>query len=76
MDRIPVTFVHEGKQYAGFFSPVQGAGANSVFYLTIDNYYSGRLRLTDSGWVFDPTSKIDLRNLTEEFGDLIVAWYQ
>lgn len=52
---IPIQFCHGGKEYYGLFSRVQGAGATSVYHLTINQYYKGRLRLSafNNRWVFD-----------------------
>jgi hypothetical protein len=76
MDEIPITFEHEGKEYTGSFDEVQGAGTSKVWYLMIDNYYKGRLRMTDRGWVFDPTPKTQsMAELANFFGDYITMWY-
>lgn len=47
MEKIPIRFDYKGKQYAGYFTKVFGAGAN-VWHLMIDNYYYGALQLTEN----------------------------
>lgn len=76
---IPVTFTYKGKQYHGEFSRVAGSGSNAMFHLTVDRYFWGRLRLSefDNKWYFDAPPKMEeLEQLANEFGDLIVAWYE
>ena len=75
MDKIPISFDYQGKHYSGYFVPVHGAGAN-VWYLMIDNYYCGRLRLTENQeWAFD-ANKFGAEELTDYFADVIIAWRQ
>ncbi len=79
MNIIAVTFEYNGKQYSGHFSQVSGAGSTSMFHLTVDRAYWGRLRYSDftNGWCFDPTPKNPgMEALADEFGDLIIAWFQ
>ena len=77
MENIPVSFECEGKAYNGFLSAVCGAGTQ-VYHLMVDNFYNGRLRLTDRyGWVFDSTPKTEsFKGLTDYFSDVVVAWYE
>ena len=42
MEKVPITFEHEGKQYTGTLDAVHGAGSNN-YHLMIDNFYKGRL---------------------------------
>ena len=58
IEEVPIKFEHEGRQYKGSFSEVSGGGAKT-WHLMVDNYYNGRLRHTDTGWVFDPTPKTE-----------------
>lgn len=79
MDNIPIAFEFKGKKYSGHFSKVSGSGSTATFYLTVDKFYWGRLRLSDfnNTWCFDPTPKTEgLEKLVDEFSDLIIAWYQ
>lgn len=71
-DKIPIQFEHNGKQYSGSFDPVFGAGGNT-WYLMINQYYYGRLRLNDRGWVFDGDK---FKDLAEYFGQYMIAWHQ
>jgi hypothetical protein len=52
---VNITFTFNSKEYAGDLSRVQGAGDTAVYYLMIDRYYRGRLRLSgfDNRRVFD-----------------------
>lgn len=75
MQKIPIAFTHESKEYTGTFDEVQGAGAKT-WHLTIESYYSGRLRHTETGWVFDPTPKTQsMAELAEFFGEHVTMWY-
>ena len=79
MDKIPVMVQLEGKEYSGYFSQVMGGGSTSTFHLMVEGYYWGRLSFSEfaNAWRFDPTPKtLDLEKLADEFGDLIIAWYQ
>jgi hypothetical protein len=69
MDKIPISFTHNGKHYSGHFANVQGAGDTRVWHLYNDkNYYLGRLRYSTftSKWVFD-SSQEDLSSLAQFF---------
>jgi hypothetical protein len=74
MSAMPIIFTHNGAQYTGKLSQVQGAGDTGVYHLMIDNYYRGRLRLSafDNKWVFDG----EFAQLAEGFGALLhlVHW--
>jgi hypothetical protein len=63
-----LTFTHNNNEYTGELSQVQDAGDTAVYYLMIDNYYRGRLRLSafDNRWIFDG----EFADLAEGFG----AW--
>lgn len=79
MDNMPITFEFNGKNYAGFFSKVSGAGSTATFHLMVERFYWGRLRFSDfnNSWCFHPTPKTEgLEKLSNEFGDFIIAWYQ
>ena len=71
-EKAHIIFTHLGKEYAGYFNPVFGSGGN-VWYLMVDNYYLGRLRLNDQGWFFDGKQ---FTELAEYFGEYLTAWYQ
>ena len=77
MENIPVSFESEGKNYSGTLTAVHGAGTQT-YYLMIDKYYNGRLRLSELyGWQFDPTPKTQsFKDLSDFFGDVVTAWYQ
>jgi hypothetical protein len=66
-ESIPIKFEHEGKQFSGSLDPVCGAGGNT-WYLMINKYYYGRLRMSDRGWVFDG----DFKDLAQYFGECVV----
>jgi hypothetical protein len=74
MDRIPITFLHNGKQHKGYFHAVAGAGGG-VWNLMVDRFYWGRLRQVGEGWAFD-SSKDDISYLVDYFAAVVVAWYQ
>ena len=59
LNHIPITFEYNGEKFTGSFGKVMGAGSTSMFHLTIDRFYCGRLRYNDflQTWVFDPTPK-------------------
>ncbi|MGV3528940.1 MAG: hypothetical protein ACO1OO_08600 [Flavisolibacter sp.] len=77
MEQIPISFEHNGRRFAGHFSPVYGGG-NHQWHLIVDSFYFGRLRLTEGQqWVFDPTPKTEgLESLSEFFGDYLRAWIE
>jgi hypothetical protein len=72
---IPVTFIHNGREYSGILTPVMGAGDATVFHLMVNNYYWGRLRYSEclNGWLFD--SEI-LKDQADWFEYVITACYQ
>lgn len=72
MNKIPVTFTHNQKQYSGTLSKVQGAGDTSTFHLEIDGYYKGRLRRYNDTWVFDSNSGME--DIAEVLGEYVIAW--
>lgn len=75
MQKIPVTFTHDSKEYKGTLDEVAGA-AGSTWHLMIDNYYCGKLIHTDK-WIFHPNPKNDwMKGKGEEFGEVVTAWYQ
>ena len=65
---IPIQFEFEGKQYSGSLDPVCGAGG-TTWYLMINKYYYGRLRMSDLGWVFDG----EFQHLSNYFGECVIA---
>lgn len=73
MQTIPITFEHKGNRYTGYFQSVAGAGSSQIFHLMIDNYYYGRLRTSDRGWVFDSNSGME--DMAQLFGEHIKAFY-
>ena len=76
MDKVPITFEHEGQHYIGTLDSVQGTGASQTWHLTIDKYYWGRLRRCNKIWVFDPTPKDEwLAGLANFFGGYVTLWY-
>jgi len=75
MRNIPIIFYHYGKEYTGTLDEVQGADADKVWNLMIDNFYNGSLHKNPAGWVFDPTlqtkSFVELANY---FGEYVTFW--
>ena len=76
MNKIPILFDHEGQAFKGSFDEVQGSGTSKTWHLMINNFYLGKLRLIDSGWVFDPTPQNEsMAELANFFGDHVTDWY-
>lgn len=75
MKDCPIKFHHNGKEYSGYFSPVNGAGSSSMFHLMIDGYYYGQLFYTDT-WKFYSNSEPQLSELEDYFGEVVTAWGQ
>ena len=74
MDKVPITFAHEGQQYSGTLDQVQGAGASNVWHLTIGKSYKGRLRRYNDSWAFDPAPKDEwLAGFANFFGEHVDA---
>ena len=85
---IPVTFIHEGKQYKGQFSEVLGTGAYT-WHLNINGFHWGRMVWVpvpvEPGTPIDRkdikyhlafhTQKGDIDYLEDEFIDLFISWY-
>ena len=44
MDKVAITFAHEGQQYSGTLDSVQGSGATQIWHLMIGKCYWGQLR--------------------------------
>lgn len=74
MDKTPITFEFRGKKYSGYFSLVNGARSSSLFHLMVDKYYYGQLWYTDK-WRFESNAFEEMRELAEEFGAVVTAWY-
>ena len=77
LKNIPITFEYKSEKFIGSFGKVMGAGNTSVFHLTIDRFYSGRLRYNEflQKWVFDPTPKDEgWKELADYFEYYIIAW--
>lgn len=70
MSHIPVTFDHEGKTYTGTLDKVNGAGDNSMYHLTVDNYHWGQLWKVNGKWRH-AHPKLNLDHLVEYFGKMI-----
>lgn len=76
MERVPITFEFRGIKYTGYFGRVAGAGSSSHFHLTVDNFHLGQLWYSDQGvWRFESNSTPEMRELAEEFGAVVTAWY-
>jgi hypothetical protein len=74
MDKIPISFELQGKQYVGTLDEISGAGGG-VWHLMVERYYWGRLRLVNDEWYLDESSsEIQLR--LDYFVAVIIAWYQ
>lgn len=76
MNKIPITFTHEGKEYSGTLDEVFGAASAKTWHLTIDKRYWGKLRHNDRGWFFDPTPHDPwLEGFAQMFGERVELWY-
>jgi hypothetical protein len=77
MNKIPVTFEHEGKEYSGTLKEVSGAGAaiGSHWHLMVDNFYWGQLLYLKTGFVFYAQTG-DMRHLSEQLGEAVKLWYE
>lgn len=67
-DKIPIQFELKGRIFTGSLDPVVGAGGNT-WYLMINGFYYGRLRLNDRGWVFDGDA---FKELADFFGQHVL----
>lgn len=75
MPKIPVTFIHEGKEYSGTLGEVSGA-AGKIWHLHVDDYYWGQLIFGESGFVFYAQNNTQaMLYLSEQFGEAITLWY-
>lgn len=74
MNKIPVTFEYEGKEFSGTLDEVAGAGAD-YWHLTVNKHYWGRLRKVGETWFFDE-SKWKVAHLVDHFAAVVIAWYQ
>ena len=74
MEKTPIAFKYQEKEYCGYFSRVSGSGNTSLFHLMIDNFYQGQLFLSQNfGWRFsNQTGKFE--SYSEYFGEYITAW--
>lgn len=76
IDKIPIRFEHDGKEYSGHFSKVSGGGSTALFHLYIDKFYYGQLFLTDKyGWKFYSQNG-EMDYLSGFFGEYVTAWVQ
>ena len=74
MNKVPIIFEHQGREYKGSFDGVQGSGTSKMWHLMVDNFYRGRLRFTDRGWVSDTTPKNPaMAELSTFFGDHVTG---
>lgn len=71
-DKIPITFEYAGEQFSGSLDAVFGAGGNT-WYLMINKFYYGRLRINERGWFFDGKH---FNELADFFGDYMIAWHE
>lgn len=74
MEKIPVTFKLDGKEYTGTLDEIAGAG-NRWWHLTVNDHYWGRLRLVNGEWHFDESNR-KVSHLKDDFATLLIAWYQ
>lgn len=72
--KIPVTYTHNNKLYHGHLSEVNGAAAK-LWHLEVEGYYKGQLVLTERGFSFYFQKEGYHKELSEEFGDVVIAWY-
>ena len=76
MERIPVNFTLGGVECSGYFASVFGTASQS-WHLTVNHFYWGILQYTTMyGWVFHGNKGPELDDKAEEFGELMMAWYQ
>lgn len=74
---IPITFDHQDKTYSGHFSNVGGGGSAAHFHLYIGGYYHGQILFTEHNtWQFSSNTHDEWRELSEDFGRVIVAAYE
>jgi hypothetical protein len=74
MEKIPVSFEFGGQTYRGTLQAVFGSGGETWF-LYVDHFYWGRLRLVNDKWFFDTNNKSKgMESLADYFGDVIIAW--
>jgi hypothetical protein len=71
MEKIPITFEFECKEYNCYFNKVSGSANNSLFHLMNDNYYCGQLFFTGT-WQFYGNR---FNDMGETFGSYLIAWY-
>jgi hypothetical protein len=67
MPAISITFEHKGKSHSGKVVPVMGAGELTIYHLMVDNYYWGRLRMSNGKWVFDTVKVPELTGMFESW---------
>lgn len=75
-EEIPVTFTYQGKEYKGSFSRVAGGGSTALFHLTVDKRHWGQLFYGRDKWFFFSNPMPELSELAEEFGMVVMGWYQ
>ena len=77
MNKISITFTHEGKEYKGTLDEVHGA-AGRTWHLMIDKYYYGPLLFVNDKFVFHP--QLDENKWMKEFegyfGEVITLYYE
>ena len=66
MDKIPVSFEHNGTYYEGFLKPL-----DNTWQVVLNGVFIGYLTCEQGNWTMD---------MNEEFatflGDYLIAWYQ
>ena len=72
MQKIPIHFEFEEKEFSGYFNPVSGSANTTLFHLMISNYYKGQLFYTNS-WQFFGTN---FTGMGDFFGNYVTAWHE
>jgi hypothetical protein len=66
MDKIPVSFEHNGTFYEGYLNPLGG-----TWHVVLNSVYMGNLTYKEEGWTMDINGE-----LAAFLGDYLIAWTQ
>lgn len=76
MENIPITIEMNGQVINGHLSKVSGSANASLWHLMIDDYFRGQLFRTENyGWQFYGNGKDEFKDLSELFGNYVIAWF-
>jgi hypothetical protein len=74
MKEVQIRFRYKGVEYTGELSSVMGAASTTVYHLSVNKFFWGRLRMANDKWVFDPTPKTSgMEALAEWMGSKVSA---